>query len=261
MQRFYGNDPHIIRKRRRSVRAPKGGKTGRSGRKFAVVAVLLSVILLFSVAFGAGGSKTVVRVKRKEWYFVSVLTAADSGQANVKALDIRSRGGAGYIYNDGDFSVIASVYPTEREAKAVAVKQPDPATIIKIAFSETEFPPGEYDAAVKAALALPADVVAMLTGAAYDFEKGNLSESEVSFRLDSVGKEAAKLATALESSETTASAYAKKILDVVSAVIGSSDDDKESVLSSRLRCAACGIVYEVSELSAIYAGLQLPKGN
>ena len=192
MQRFYGNDPHIIRKRRRSVRAPKGGKTGKSGRKFAVVVVLLSVILLLAVAFGAGGSKTVVRVKRKEWYFVSVLTAADSGQANVKALDIRSRGGAGYIYNDGDFSVIASVYPTEREAKAVAAKQPDPATIIKIAFSETEFPPGEYDAAVKAALALPADVVAILTGAAYDFEKGNLSESEVSFRLDSVGKEAAK---------------------------------------------------------------------
>ncbi|MFR6640032.1 MAG: hypothetical protein ACLUSP_00625 [Christensenellales bacterium] len=172
--------------------APKGGKTGKSGRKFAVVVVLLSVIRLFSVAFGAGGSKTVVRVKRKEWYFVSVLTAADSGQANVKALDIRSRGGAGYIYNDGDFSVIASVYPTEREAKAVAAKQPDPRHDNKNRFLRNGIPARRVRRRRKSR----AGVACRRRRDSYGcgtFEKGNLSESEVSFRLDSVGKEAAKL--------------------------------------------------------------------
>ena len=246
MQRFYGDEPHIVEKRRaRAAKKPTAAPSRRKiGLKLAVTAAVLSVFALFYVAFNSARTETVMRVKRKEWYYVGIFTSADSGQATIKALDIRTRGGAGFIYNDGNFSVVASVYPTEREAKSVEGKQPDPAT-------------AETDETISSALALPAAAIAELNDMAQSYEKGNLTESEVAYRLDGIRAKANEFLCAVEGQTSAAATYSAKVLAAIIEAIGKADDDEAAVLSSRLRYCACEIVDGVAELSAVYAGMQL----
>ncbi len=259
MQRFYGDEPHIVEKRRvRAAKKPTAAPSRRKiGLKLAVTAAVLSVFALFYVAFNSARTETVMRVKRKEWYYVGIFTSADSGQATIKALDIRTRGGAGFIYNDGNFSVVASVYPTEREAKSVEGKQPDPATVIKTEFSEIRFPAAETDETISSALALPAAAIAELNDMAQSYEKGNLTESEVAYRLDGIRAKANEFLCAVEGQTSAAATYSAKVLAAIIEAIGKADDDEAAVLSSRLRYCACEIVDGVAELSAVYAGMQL----
>lgn len=260
MQRFYGDQPHILEKRR--ARTSKKSKCApqrkRSGVKFAAILSALSVLVLFCVVFGSSRTTTVTRVKNKEWYFVGIFTSSDSGQASIKALDIRTRGGAGFIYNDGNYSVIASVYPTEREAKTVAEKQPDPATVIKVEFCEMKFSSEELNDSILSAFSLPTAVVAELNETAQSYEKGNLTESEVAYRIDTIGARARELTYAIEQNTSRAATCAEKILAAITSAADEADDDASAVLSSRLRFCACEIVDKVAELSAVYSALRLP---
>ncbi len=53
------------------------------------------------------------------FYFVETNTCLNYSNANSLALEIQSKGGAGYIYYDGTYHVLVSFYSSEEEAKSV----------------------------------------------------------------------------------------------------------------------------------------------
>lgn len=102
---------------------------GRSGKGKRAAGILIAVLMLLTAAIcllvvflpkltaatvgadGFGG---------KRFYFLATGKYEDRSDALFASQDAINRGGAGYIYNDGAYNVIASVYDSESDAKALA---------------------------------------------------------------------------------------------------------------------------------------------
>ncbi len=259
MQEFYGDEPRVLGKKRKKVRsaARSEGRVGRgAGGRAAAAAIIASVVVLLIVSFAPRGEK-VVKTARRDWYMVTVTTTVDSSVASVKATEIRTRGGAGYILNDGEYRVAASVYRTEREARAVADKQPDRAEIATVSFSSVKFPSPENVDAIVAALSFPEEAAVKLLSLGERFEKSSATESETDYEISSLAAECEKRAARLRlgGENREAEEYAASLLSVCAAALAGTSEDESAVLSSRLRYAACKIIAECAEKSGVFAGL------
>ena len=106
------------------VRRSRGGRGGyRAAGVLIVILLVLSAAICLLIVFlprltavsagksGFGG---------KTFYLLAVgkHTARDGALLSVQ--DTVGRGGAGYIYNDGEYNVIAAVYDREADAKAIS---------------------------------------------------------------------------------------------------------------------------------------------
>ena len=143
MQPYYGDEPHIIQKRpqnRRGYRSNYGKNRGRGLRVFLVLAVFAIIPVAATYAFL---SKTEVvagktyRVKAETRYFLVTGTYDSIADANLAAAIVKERGGAGYIFNDGKFRIVAAVYKDKKTAETVAVKQKSETEIYPITIKET----------------------------------------------------------------------------------------------------------------------------
>ncbi len=114
-------------------RQRKGGGRGRPpkrrGHGVAALIVLL-MLLTAGIVFLAvilprlpSGSEKTSSEKAfggRTFYLLAVGEAEDYTEASIMANNAESRGGGGFIYNDGKYRIIAAAYAHEAEAKALA---------------------------------------------------------------------------------------------------------------------------------------------
>ena len=110
----------------------RGGRRNRnrngSGRSRRAAGVLITVLLILTAAICA----LVALLPRlstvgapapdfdgKTFYMLAIGRATDREQAQTMAQYAVERGGAGYIYNDGEYKIVAAVYDKESDAKTL----------------------------------------------------------------------------------------------------------------------------------------------
>lgn len=115
----------------RVKRPRRSGKAGASGNKKYIVAVLIIImltgILLFAdflsngLAIGLFKKNSVdIALKASAYYAVETGSFTSMSEAKACAAETSAAGGAGFIYNDGVFHVLASAYTKQADAAAAA---------------------------------------------------------------------------------------------------------------------------------------------
>ncbi len=115
------------------TRQRKGGGRGRPPKRRghgAAALIVLLMLLTAGIVFLAvilprlpSGSEKASSPKAfggRTFYLLAVGDAEDYTQAAIMANNAESRGGGGFIYNDGKYRIIAAAYAHEAEAKALA---------------------------------------------------------------------------------------------------------------------------------------------
>lgn len=84
-------------------------------RTMPISIIALFIILLIGLAFFLIPKK----YSTSKFYFVEINSFLNYSSASELSSEIQSRGGAGFIYYDGSYHVLACYYPTKSEAEAV----------------------------------------------------------------------------------------------------------------------------------------------
>lgn len=241
MQRFYGDEPHIIDRGRRSARGKRRyARRGPGAISIILLAVCAAALLAVSAAWGNSGKK----VPASTWYFLSAYTRSGGTEAAVSASDVRGEGGAGYIINDGAFRVIIAVYPGEADAKKVAARLDRETEIIPLAIPAFDLGGIDEDERerVKEALNVHSTAYDMLMGALAGFEGGGDAESELLF--------SAAKARELFDREYGRVADCKAARELGDYLAGASralaalDEPDEAPAGARVRYAVCDVIYK-----------------
>ena len=83
--------------------------------KYSICVMSLLILILLGIAFFIYPKNH----KTTEFYFVEIKSFVTYNEANNLATSIQSMGGAGYVYYDGYYHVLAAYYPNEKDAKKV----------------------------------------------------------------------------------------------------------------------------------------------
>lgn len=245
MQRYYGDEPHII-----SSGRPRRGN-GCLLVCAAAAALCAAALIIASALSGMDAGS--VRLQRKTWYYLVFYTREDGEAAKLCALSLAETGGAGFIINDGSFRVAAAVYPSESDARKVAAKQTAETSILPVAAEELRlgFPAdksarkvliGGFDAY--------ADAYAAINEALASYDRGESTESALLLAAGRAREVLADAQRAVRGIESMA-AFTADLSDFLAQAVRIADDaiEGEGAVSSRLRYAQCAIVYARSELS------------
>lgn len=115
--------PYIISRRpRRSEKYRDPRRPKRAAGALIIVLLLLTagicalVWLLPGLTQTVGGSPS---FDGKTFYFLATAKTDERVQALTAAQAASDRGGAGYIYNDGDYRIVAAVYDRESDVKTL----------------------------------------------------------------------------------------------------------------------------------------------
>ncbi|MCH5163102.1 MAG: hypothetical protein J1G38_06390 [Clostridiales bacterium] len=167
----YSSGAYFISKKRRG---PSGG---RRGVGFLIVVLLLLTagicILAVFFPFGSEQASSEAETTAATFYFLATQECTDRQAASDGALSASSRGGAGYIYNDGSYKIIAAAYRKEGDAKALAEVN-DGAFYFKF---ELKF--GSIESKDRAAVKyLTGEWFDALFNAADSLERGNITDAE-----------------------------------------------------------------------------------
>ena len=109
---------------------PKAKRKKSVKRAFGIIICMILIVscafLLYAEVFIDGGikgffSSLKTKDSREAYYYVFV-TAQDYDDAKAISDNLRLKGGAGYVYFDGEYKVILSLYDTESEAISVSEK-------------------------------------------------------------------------------------------------------------------------------------------
>lgn len=180
------------------VRRGRGG--GRSKRAagllVAVLLVLTAAICLLvvflprltkgSVAANAFGGRT--------FYFLSTGSYSVRDTALVAARDTSARGGAGYLYNDGEYRIIAAVYSSEADARALASVN-DGATYFGI---EIALPADADEGSIAAAKYLTGEWFDAVGRTADELQRGNMTQAQAEYAVQSACARLAEISQAAE---------------------------------------------------------------
>ena len=83
--------------------------------KYSICVMSFLILILLGVAFFVYPKDH----RTTEFYFVEIRSFVTYNEANNLATTIQSMGGAGYVYYDGYYHVLAAYYPNEKDAKKV----------------------------------------------------------------------------------------------------------------------------------------------
>ena len=112
----------------------------------------------------------------KTFYMLATCETDNYAEAVVSSQDAAARGGAGYIYNDGKYHVVAAVYSREADAKTLASVNPDSH------YFEVRIPPATLSEAEIAALDyLAGDWFETLYTAATELDRGNATDAAADY--------------------------------------------------------------------------------
>ena len=200
------------RNRRRPRRA--------AGVLIAVLLLLTAGICLLVVflprlsAVGAGGA---VGFKGKTYYMLATAEVTDRTEALIAAQTAAERGGAGYIYNNGSYHIVAAAYEREADAK----------TLVSVNANSHYFalalPAAECGAGDRRALEyLTGEWFTTVDTAATELDRGNISDAAA---------ERAVFDACMELSDRTYGADTKKLQRALASATEYSSPQSRSVLS------------------------------
>lgn len=170
MAEYYSGAYFISKRRRRG-----GGRRG-VGVLIVMLTLLTAGICLLAVFLPSSSSASPASGQVKNcdaaFYFLCTFEDGDRTVAYDNALSAAARGGAGYLYNDGSYKVVAAVYRREEDANALAAVN-DGATCVKCAFKYTA------DGKDKKALEyVTGEWFDTMYNAATGLERGSLTDAE-----------------------------------------------------------------------------------
>ena len=116
----------------RSQTRPRQKRSARraAGMLIAMLMVLSAGVILLVVFLPPRSSSTSQAVSAfagKTYYFMYTSESTDKAQAALSAADTSSRGGAGYVFNDGTYKIVAAVYARESDVKTIVSVNPESA--------------------------------------------------------------------------------------------------------------------------------------
>ncbi len=124
MQQIYGDNPHIISKKR--PRTPKNvpSRGGcRRGSGFLIFLLLVSLAVFGFTLYRVLSSRSAARIAASDWFYVSLYEVTSKPEADAKAQAVRESGGSGFVLQSSTFHVTAAVFSTRDAADKVAAKQ------------------------------------------------------------------------------------------------------------------------------------------
>lgn len=165
---------------KRTARSPRP----RRGRGAA--GVLIAVLLLLTAAIcalvfllprmtdrAADGAPT---FKGKTFYFLATAQYSENEQALLGAQYAVERGGAGYVYNDGSYRIVAAVYDRETDAKTLVSVNADSH------YFELSVPQLVCGSGEKTALEyLTGEWFATVFNVATELDRGNISDAAAEY--------------------------------------------------------------------------------
>lgn len=108
----------------------------------------------------------------KTFFFLATAREDERVRALEQAEYAVERGGAGYLYNDGEYVIIAAVYSRETDAKTLAALNADSS------YFSSEIPKGEYGSGDLALITyLAGEFFDTVSAAASELDRGNISEA------------------------------------------------------------------------------------
>lgn len=159
---------------RRGARRRRSRRGGRSAGILVTALLLLTAVTCLLVVFLPRGkaSTAVTAVSGKTYYFLCTAETEEKNAALVAAQSAAERGGAGYLYNDGKYKVVAAVYERESDAKTLVSVNADS---FYFAYG---LPKSDYASSDKKVLDyLIGDWFNTVYTAATELERGNTTES------------------------------------------------------------------------------------
>ena len=169
-----GSGAYFVRRRSRGGGSGKGKRA--AGLFIAVLLVLTAAICLLVVFLPkiTGGTAAVGAFGGKTFYFLSTGSYSVRDTALLAAQETTSRGGAGYIYNDGEYRIIAAVYSSEADARALASVN-DGATYFGI---DVSVPKDADENSVAAVAYLTGEWFDVVGRTADELQRGNITEAQ-----------------------------------------------------------------------------------
>ena len=252
MQSLYGDNPRIIPKK--STFRGKKVKSALPLMTFIIFAFSLGAILLVSLPSNPRAEK--ITVPAKSWHLVVVAEHTEIVKAEIEAQSVRERGGAGYIFNDGSYKIIASVYSTYEGASAVAEGIEGSFVYdLKIpSFSISDIE-NEDRKELKESLFFYQTLYEEMLRKVESFEKGEITESKLLFNVSKIHSETKKT---YEQLKVFSSKYNRSSISAFSTFTGlleqtvySAVMDELHTPASRMRYALCKIVCERYALSGL----------
>jgi hypothetical protein len=136
MQDFYGEQPFIMQnKYKKRMKNRDLIKVGVS-KSFLLVFIVISLAIIFAVAYYVYGTAYKVTVKPKTYYGVYFYCGTDRTSAESVSQALVAEGGSGYVVNDGVFTVFCSLYKERGEAESVVKKQQSAAAVVEVGWQE-----------------------------------------------------------------------------------------------------------------------------
>lgn len=175
---------YIINRRGKSVRERRGGGK-KAGALIAALIILSAVICLLVVFIPRAHAVSKSSEKSGGTKIFALCMGEFDGrpEAELCAKDTGERGGAGYVYNDGKYRVIAALYLSEQDAAAVA-KVNEGASYFAI-----EFPLIDCDGEQSKALDyFFGEWFSALSNSAAQLEKGEITQANAEFAARSACK-------------------------------------------------------------------------
>ena len=184
--RYSENDAYIIQRGggRRTSGRRRGGARRAAGILISVLLLLTAAICLLVVFLPrAGGGKSVgasATIGGKTYYFLCTAETEDRTQSLLHAKNAMDRGGAGYIYNDGKYRIIAAVYARESDVKTLVTVNAD-----SFYFS-LNIRGGDYASGDKAVIEyLTGEWFSVVSAASTELDRGNITESAAEYAVAS----------------------------------------------------------------------------
>ncbi len=182
----YSSGAYIVsRKGRRGGRGRDPRRRPNRAAGILVIVLLLltagiCLLVVFLPEFKISGVGGAADFSGKTFYFLTTGKATDRLAAREQAQYAIERGGAGYIYNDGNYRIVAAAYEREADAKTLASVNAD---ADYFAFS---LPSAACDGGDKATLEyLAGELFTVCATAATELDRGNITEASAEYAVSS----------------------------------------------------------------------------
>ncbi|MDE6029626.1 MAG: hypothetical protein K2F90_04835 [Clostridiales bacterium] len=184
--RYSENDVYVIQRGGRKSASRRRGGARRSAGILITVLLLLTAAICLLVVFlprMGGGGKSVgasTTVSGKTYYFLCTAETEDKTQSLLHAKNAADRGGAGYVYNDGKYRIIAAVYAKEADVKTLVTVNAD-SFYFSLALNG-----GNYASGDKSVIDyLTGEWFSVVSTASTELDRGNITESAAEYAVSS----------------------------------------------------------------------------
>ena len=257
MQLKYGDRVHIIENNhKKPKRYAKVKRESRLKKAIVVLSLSLTLAIMLVYFFGKTHSSADVIAQRK-WYYVVVYEQTTVAKAQVSAKELKERGGAGFIINDGVFRIASAVYSSEIDAKNVASRLN--ASVYSVIAHKIYLPTSltdEQKKIINQAYSSYSNSYHKMIKAIEEYEQGKSEESKLIYALNNTKSELIREKESVEAILlNNPSPQLDALRDYLETCIESveiAEQGEDESASSRARLATCKIVYNFCLLTTAF---------